>query len=429
MQDNWYNTNDNWYDPNRSYQKETDNQADSRENAEVKGKKRRGRIIALVICLAVIGAAVAGVFFFGKNQKQEFNPYGILPKDWHDYMDSYYSADDETEKSKIEIARAELGSDFSLNLADSAGAPLSAQEIYAKCAPSIVCITASDSERIQYYSWGSGIIISADGYIITNTHIIDSCDTVSVELYNGEEFDAKLVGPDSLSDISVLKIDAEGLTPAQFARTSTVSVGDSVVAIGNPLGETYRLTMTDGIISGISREVNHNGTTMNLLQTNAAINEGNSGGALINSAGQVIGITNMKIVSSAGVEGIGFAIPSDTLKSIADALLKDGIVTGRATIGVTIGPIPEAAADYYKVPQGLYVSKVLEKSDAYAQGIRVGDIITHANGEEVHANSDISAIKDTMSVGDTITFTVWRDGDTFEVFDVTVKLMDANDLN
>ena len=184
--------------------------------------------------------------------------------------------------------------------------------------------------------------------------------------------------------------------------------------------------MTDGIISGISRQINHNGTTMNLLQTNAAINEGNSGGALINRSGQIIGITNMKIISSTGVEGIGFAIPSDTVKAIADSLLENGVVTGRETIGITIGPIPQVVAEYYSIPSGLYVSIINEKSDAYAQGIRVGDIITHANGQEVHENAAISAIKDTLNVGDSINFTIWRDGKTF---DATVKLMDANDLN
>lgn len=429
MQESWYDTNnDSWYEPNSYYQQNrtTEIHTDCKEKPEEKRKKRRGRIIALIVCLIVIGAAVAGVFFFSRGYGSPLSPSDILPKNWQDYMDSYYEATETTEKSEIGIAKAEDIGDFSLSLAASRGETLSSQAIFAKCAPSIVCITAADSENIEYYSWGSGVILSSDGYIITNTHIIDGCDTVAVELYNGEEFDAKLVGADSLSDISVLKIDAEGLTPAQFAQTSTVSVGDSVAAIGNPLGEAYRLTMTDGIISGISREVNHNGTVMNLLQTNAAINEGNSGGALINSSGQVIGITNMKMVSSSGIEGIGFAIPSDTLKAITDALVRDGVVTGRATIGITIGPIPEAAADYYSIPQGLYVSVVNENSDAYAQGIRVGDIITHANGEEVHYNSDISAIKDSLSVGDSITFTVWRDG---ESFDATVKLLDANDLS
>lgn len=427
MQDNWYNNNDSWYGSNSSYSTEQSySQPIREESAAEKKKKRRHRITALIICLAVIGAALIGIGVFKDNRPQSYNSMDVLPKDWHDYMDSYYAySTDSNEHAEINIPKSEITKPFSFEVSPNAGGSLSTQQIFAKCAPSIVCLNASKADNISAYSWGSGIIISADGYIITNTHIIEGYDSVSVELYNGEEYEATLIGADFMSDISILKIEAEGLTPAEFASSSTIYVGDKVVAIGNPLGETYRLTVTDGIISGISRQVNYNGTVMNLIQTNAAINEGNSGGALINGAGQVIGITNMKIVSSHGVEGIGFAIPSDTVKTIADELLQNGVVTGRSTIGVTIGPIPEPAAQYYEIPAGLYVSVVLENSDAYAQGIRVGDIITHANGEEVNDTSQISAVKETLKVGDTITFTIWRDG---KSFDVTVKLMDANDL-
>ena len=425
MQDNWYNNNDSWYGSNSSYNAEQSySQPIREESAEEKKKKRRHRITALIICLAVIGAALIGVGLFKDRHPHTYDSMEILPKDWRDYMDSYYSASTD-EHAEINIPRSEVTTPFSFEVSPSAGGALSTQQIFAKCAPSIVCLNASKADNISSYSWGSGIIISSDGYIITNTHIIEGYDSVSVELYNGEEYEATLIGADYMSDISILKIEASGLTPAEFASSSSIYVGDKVVAIGNPLGETYRLTVTDGIISGISRQVNYNGTVMNLIQTNAAINEGNSGGALINGAGQVIGITNMKIISSHGVEGIGFAIPSDTVKTIADSLLQNGVVTGRSTIGVTIGPIPAAAAQYYEIPAGLYVSVVLEKSDAYVQGIRVGDIITRANGEDVNDTSQISAIKETLKVGDSISFTIWRDG---KSFDVTVKLMDANDL-
>lgn len=425
MQDNWYDTNDSWYSPNSSYDKSYA-KTSSGESTETKETKRRSRIKALVICLAVLAAAAGAIFFFGQGSSSQPSSAEVLPKNWQDYMDGYYKTASSEVQEEISVPRADVNAGFSLSLSQNTGNTLSAHDIYAKCAPSIVCLTAADSDNFNAYSWGTGIIISADGYILTNTHIIAGCNSVSVELSNGDEYEAKLVGADEISDISILKIEAEGLVPAEFATSSSVSVGDEVVAIGNPLGKTYRLTMTDGIISGISRQINHNGTTMNLLQTNAAINEGNSGGALINRSGQIIGITNMKIISSTGVEGIGFAIPSDTVKAIADSLLENGVVTGRETIGITIGPIPQVVADYYSIPSGLYVSIINEKSDAYAQGIRVGDIITHANGQEVHENAAISAIKDTLNVGDSINFTIWRDGKTF---DATVKLMDANDLN
>jgi len=165
---------------------------------------------------------------------------------------------------------------------------------------------------------------------------------------------------------------------------------------------------------------------MTLLQTDTAINEGNSGGPLINSRGQVIGITNMKIMSSySSIEGIGFAIPSDTVKDVFDSIISNGAVLGRSTIGITVAPIREAAAEHYDLPHGLYVAAVEKHSDAAKQGLEVNDILLKANGKELHSNADLADIKAGLKIGDTITFTVWRDGKTF---DVSVKLMDANDI-
>ena len=228
------------------------------------------------------------------------------------------------------------------------------------------------------------------------------------------------------SDVAILKIEAAGLTPAVFASSKNIRTGDAVCAIGNPLSPDYSLTMTSGIISATSREVSYNGAVMNLLQTDTSINEGNSGGPLFNDRGQVIGITNMKIVSSfSNIEGIGFAIPSDTLQSIVAALMADGAVYGRSTIGVTVGPISEDIAKHYDIPVGLYVSEVLDNSDAQKQGIKKGDIITKVNGKDAHSTSDIAEEKSKLDIGDTIDFTVWRSGSTF---DVTVRIMDSVDI-
>lgn len=422
MQDNRYNDNDDWYG---TYSHDTaQNSSEIPQNPD-KQKKRRTRVTALIICICVFIAAAVCAYFYDRSRRSTVDAKEILPKNWQDYMDGYYTDKQTGTQAEISIPSVKPDPEFSLKISNNAGAMLSPQRIYTKCAPSVVCLTARSADKISAYSWGSGIIVSPDGYILTNTHIISGCDTVTVELYSGEEFEASLVGADFLSDISILKIDASGLTPAEFVSASTLSVGDEVIAIGNPLGETYRLSMTDGIISGVSREVNYNGTVMNLLQTNAAINEGNSGGALINGAGQIIGITNMKIISSTGVEGIGFAIPSDTAVGIADSLLKNGAVIGRASIGITVGTIPEPAAEYYELPRGLYVSEVNENSDAYTQGIREGDIITEVNGVQVHESSEITDIKKDLKVGDSLKFTVWRDGKTFSA---SVKLMDANNF-
>ena len=207
-----------------------------------------------------------------------------------------------------------------------------------------------------------------------------------------------------------------------------MQVGDRVAAIGNPLGETFRMTLTDGIISGLSRAMNYKGHTMTLLQTNAALNEGNSGGPLFNMYGQVIGVTNMKMMTSStdnAIEGIGFAIPTDTMVEIVQSLIENGEVTGRATIGITVGGIPKEANSEYKLPEGLYVVSVVENSDAAKQGVKAGDILTAVNGQAVTETQQVLDIKENMKVGDKLTLTIWREGETF---DVEITLMEANDL-
>lgn len=423
MQNNWYNTESqytsagDWYSPAPAPVS-----AAAEEKKPDKRKKRRSRIFALIICLFVIGAAAA-VIFGSRGDSEADSSSDILPDDWHDYLESYYAAT-EAEPADIDIPQVEATGGLTLNFTGTDGkAALSLQQVYSKCAPSIVSIRAITKDGS---SWGTGVVFTSDGYIVTNTHVIDGSSSVSIGLSNGSWYEASLVGADVISDISVLKIDASGLTAAEFADSASIRVGDSVSAIGNPLGETYKLTMTNGIISAVSRDISYNGYTLNLLQTNTALNEGNSGGALINEYGQVVGITNMKIMSSsASVEGMGFAIPSATVKSIVDGLLADGAIYGRCTIGITIGPVPTEAADYYDIPQGLYVSVVMKKSDAAAQGMKAGDIITHVNGQEVHTTSDVAEIKETLSIGDSMSFTVWRDG---KSLDITVKLMDATEL-
>ena len=268
-------------------------------------------------------------------------------------------------------------------------------------------------------------MLTSDGYIVTNTHVLDGAKSVTVTTSDGTEYTGALVGADAVSDIAVLKIDAQGLTPAEFGDSSSLQVGDDVVSIGNPLGEQLRWTMTNGIISAINRDMVYNGHSMTLLQTNAAINEGNSGGPLINMYGQVIGITNMKALST-GVEGIGFAIPTAVIRPIVNALLADGRVSGRVSIGITVGAISSAASDYYDLPEGLYISDVAEGSDAEKQGIQSGDMLLAVNGKAVTTTYDVSAVKDGLQVGDTVTLTIYRDGKTF---DVKVKLVDTNDIS
>ena len=408
-----------WYAP---LEEHTSPESERKKRKPGKASWRIGGAILLVVLLI----AASSLIFSGSNQRTEA-PYisgDGMPDDWNDYLDNYYQVT-ESKDAEIKLPRAELAPDFKVTLSNEHGKELSLQELYDQCSKSIVAIKGYQ-DGVDGYYWGSGIILSKDGLILTNTHVIENCDTASVTLYDNSSYDAALVGADSTSDIAVLRIEATGLTPASFGDSAELAIGDKVAAIGNPLGETFRMTLTDGIISAIDRGISYNGHSMTLLQTNTAINEGNSGGALFNMYGQVIGVTNMKMMSSySSIEGIGFAIPSSTIAAVADSLMQYGEVRGRTAIGVTVGAIPENVTSHYDLPTGLYVSAVEEKSDAAAKGIQQGDIITAVNGNPASATSDILTVKNTLSVGDTITFTIWRDGETF---DVDVTLVDENDL-
>ena len=406
-----------WYAP---LEEHTSPESEKKKRKPGKASWRIGGAILLVVLLI----AASSLIFSGSNQRTEA-PYisgDGMPDDWNDYLDNYYQVT-ESKDAEIKLPRAELAPDFKVTLSNEHGKELSLQELYDQCSKSIVAIKGYQ-DGVDGYYWGSGIILSEDGLILTNTHVIENCDTASVTLFDNSSYDAALVGADS--DIAVLRIEATGLTPASFGDSAELAIGDQVAAIGNPLGETFRMTLTDGIISAIDRGISYNGHSMTLLQTNTAINEGNSGGALFNMYGQVIGVTNMKMMSSySSIEGIGFAIPSSTIAAVADSLMQYGEVRGRTAIGVTVGAIPENVTSHYDLPTGLYVSAVEEKSDAAAKGIQQGDIITAVNGSPASATSDILTVKNTLSVGDTITFTIWRDGETF---DVDVTLVDENDL-
>ncbi|MDY4224154.1 MAG: trypsin-like peptidase domain-containing protein [Candidatus Limivicinus sp.] len=408
-----------WYAP---LEEHTSPESEKKKRKPGKASWRIGGAILLVVLLI----AASSLIFSGSNQRTEA-PYisgDGMPDDWNDYLDNYYQVT-ESKDAEIKLPRAELAPDFKVTLSNEHGKELSLQELYDQCSKSIVAIKGYQ-DGVDGYYWGSGIILSKDGLILTNTHVIENCDTASVTLFDNSSYDAALVGADSTSDIAVLRIEATGLTPASFGDSAELAIGDKVAAIGNPLGETFRMTLTDGIISAIDRGISYNGHSMTLLQTNTAINEGNSGGALFNMYGQVIGVTNMKMMSSySSIEGIGFAIPSSTIAAVADSLMQYGEVRGRTAIGITVGAIPENVTSHYDLPTGLYVSAVEEKSDAAAKGIQQGDIITAVNGNPASATSDILTVKNTLSVGDTITFTIWRDGETF---DVDVTLVDENDL-
>ena len=393
------------------------------ERPKTEKKKRRPKStwlwigLPVLLLVLIVGTSLA---FAGTGSTAP----GAMPKDWNDYLEDFYQSS-QSDALETSIERTVLEQPFSLSLAEPGEQELSLQELYAACADSIVGITAYPEDQNGYY-WGTGVIAGENGLIITNAHVIEGCASAEVTLYNNESYEALLVGADAVSDLALLKIDCTGLPAASFADISSLSVGDPVAAIGNPLSEEFRSTLTNGIISAIDRGMNYNGHTMSLLQTNAAINQGNSGGALFNMYGQVVGITNMKMMSYfSSIEGIGFAIPSSTVKAVVDQLAENGEVRGRPSIGITVGAIPQEAVENYELPEGLYISAVAENSDAAAQGIREGDILLAIDGQSVSTTEEVAAIRDTKSVGDSLRFTIWRQGETFEV---DVLLMDTNDI-
>lgn len=394
-------------------------------------KKRKGGWIIAIVCVAVlIGAIVLSAKVFGgednavADAKDFFDAYS-------EFYDQYTEQDDLT--GEYPMDRAEPDPNREMKLANAVGTEaLTLQQLYAKCLPSVVGINTYQKGR--EYAWGTGVIMTADGYVITNAHVLDDGDAAEVILSDGTVYPAKLVGADSISDIALLKVEAKGLAAAEFVDSALVQVGDEAIAIGNPLGKEFSGSMSTGIISGVSRDVDYNNRTMTLLQTDAALNSGNSGGALFNIYGQVVGITNMKMMGSftSAIEGVGFAIPTVTVKEMVDAILDEGAVVGRPGLGITVydltdlGDLNEVMEDDYDYPtDGMLVNSVAKGSDAEKQGLQVDDIIIAIDGEPA---ADIDVIRDAIKdkkVGNKIKVEIWRAGETMTL---TIALIDQNDF-
>jgi len=264
---------------------------------------------------------------------------------------------------------------------------------------------------------GSGVLISKDGYVVTNNHVIEGATEVTVIMNNGEEYAATVKGADSNTDLAVLKIEGNDFPYAALGSSSDLRVGELAVAIGNPLGQEFAGTVTSGIISALNRSITIDNKQLTLIQTDAAINPGNSGGPLVNQYGEVIGINTAKI-SSSELEGLGFAIPMDEAKPIIDDLLSSGYVRGRPVIGIGGRAVTEQDAKAYDLKVGVYVASMSPNSPAYMSGIKIGDIITEVNGKKVTTVDELNEIKNQHAVGDEITLKIWRQGDF-----LTIKLI------
>jgi len=383
-------------------------------------KSHRGLIAVLLVLvillsgiISVLGLLNIRLFAQLKDQQSDKEQFYIVS---HEDDTQYPSAAQETLPTEAVLPTEEDYHSIDLipspdPLEDAApDGTLTLQEIYEQTIDAVVsvsCQTWSGS------SSGTGVILDSEGYIVTNAHVVEDSFAISVLLTDGRTFEAAVVGSDSVTDLAVLYIDADDLVCAQFGDSSTLRVGDSVVAIGDPLGIELRGTMTNGIISAINRDVVTDGRTMTLIQTNAAMNSGNSGGPLINSFGQVIGINTMKIstfTDSAGVEGIGFAIPSATVKEIVEQLITQGYVSGRPTLGLVGEGVSSFYQYYYRMPAGLYISEVAEAGCAAVAGIEPGDILISVDGTRITDQDDLETILYGYEVGDTVQAIIYRNG-------------------
>ena len=366
--------------------------------------RRKRKLWKGVLVLLMIVGVLTGI---GLGLNWLFNRYFTLP-DGDGQWDGYY--EEETVRDPPTIPKAQTGTGVTVTLEPAGEEKLDYQQIYTMVSPSMVSIESADMTSI---STGTGIVLTEDGYILTNAHVVAGADSVRVVFRTNNWQQASLVGFDATEDLAVLKIEAEGLTPAHFGDSDLLQVGEPVAALGDPLG--YRATMTDGIISALNRDVAMDGYTMNLIQTSAAINFGNSGGALLNQYGQVVGVTTIKIVSGDGSsEALGFAIPSQRVKYVADRLIA-GETVRRAAFGITV--------DTRQTEQGgLAILGVEPNSDAAAQGIQAGDIILKADGMEIHSTQDLTQLKLRRGPGDSVELTLLRDGQEIQV---TIKLIEA----
>ena len=398
----YYNSN---YDQNRQdgiYQPQY-------EAPKAKKKSGSGKVIALALCFSLLGGAVGtGGTYVGMR-----------------YLNGETSqaAEDssESEKETVLLTSSRISNALAQTAAGT-GTLMTASEVYKANVNSTVGITTSITTNYFGYETtaaasGSGFIISADGYIVTNHHVIDGANKITVTLYDGKSYEAELIGSDESNDIAVLKIDADGLTPVVLGSSNDLSVGDEVVAIGNPLGE-LTFSLTAGVVSALDRTITTQSTTMNLIQTDTAINSGNSGGALFNMYGEVVGITNAKysssgLTSEASIDNIGFAIPIDNVKSIIESLIKNGYVI-KPYIGISVAEVSSELKDY-GVPGGVAVKVVKDDSPAENAGLKVNDVITKVNGKEISSSSELIALVKASSKGDKLDLTVYRNGSYTEI--------------
>ena len=370
-----------------------------------KKKKRLGLWIFLGI-MAVVAVVVVLFAILGQPQ-DDGSTYDGENDDASSIVDIF--ADHDTTIPRVD----NYDPTVKLSITGSHGPELTAQEVYAKVNPATVLVVAEQGDSA---SIGTGVIMTADGYVITNAHVISGGEDCWVVLASGVNYDARLVGYDSDEDLAVLKLEnASDLPTAEFGDSDLAVVGDTVYAIGNPLGIELRGTLTDGILSAINRDVELDGRTLTVLQTTAALNNGNSGGPLINEYGQVIGINTLKMSGTgapdeATVEGLGFALPISNASFVINDIIANGKFHGTPTLGIMVAT--------YETEDGGTVVAVVEVnagSSAEEAGVLAGDVILAVNGQTIADTADLMAVRRGCAIGDTMTLTILRDGETLDI--------------
>ena len=370
------------------------------------GKKKRKGLWIFMGCLAVAVALSVTAFAwrqmrnFGRDRFGQYSPYEV-----------------ETEPGDITIQSWPTGQGVKLDVLRDHGEALTAQEVYRQVNPSVVRVMVQVGSKA---SLGTGVIFTEDGYILTNYHVVEGGSDCYIALDTGASYQASYVAGDPVNDLAVLKVDARDLPAAEFGDSEDLEVGDTVYAIGNPLGYELWGTMTDGIVSAVDRNVTVDGRTVTLIQTNAALNSGNSGGPLINEYGQAVGLNVIKMSSSYfSIEGLGFAIPSATMDRVVDDLLASGETQLQPVLGLSV--LLEAT-QLSETESGLEVVEVTEGLAADRAGVRVGDYVLAADGYPLETSKDLLWVRRQKRIGDELTMTLWRDG---EILEVTLSLRES----
>ena len=363
-------------------------------------KNRMGlKITALALVCALLGGAVGGGAVWALGGGLSKNETSINVSNRPATQVSIQQVDGKTAMSDAEVYAAGVNSVVSINTTGTSG-------------------TNFFGQPVQTASAGSGFVLTKDGYIVTNYHVVKDADTVKVTMYNGDEYDAKYVGGDEDYDIAVIKVEAADLQPVTLGNSDNLNVGDHVLAVGNPLGE-LTFSMSGGMVSCVNRAINVDGTPFNMIQTDASINPGNSGGPLFNQYGEVVGIVSAKYssYSSESVEGLGFAIPINDVIAMIQDIMTNGYVTGKAYMGIVPGTMTsQMAAQYrYDISEGVFIDSVEEGSPAAQAGLQMGDVISAIDGKSIASYEELVAAKKGYTAGDTSTLTIYRGGKTMEV--------------